>query len=208
MYEDVSGTRRLYVGYLRTLPWTHICTLTFRNNVSSGTAWNSFKSWIQTHEKASSRPVEWFAVVEGGGHTRRHVHAILNTPPTIRSFDLRSQWKAGFSHVENFDTARRGVEYVTKSLDRSDADYDMVLNPEPMRNKTEKNDCKERQETSVALMTVPEVAKRLKVSDARCYDLIRKNILPAVSLGRQKRVSERVLARFIRRGGKKLEASD
>lgn len=55
------------------------------------------------------------------------------------------------------------------------------------------------------LLTVPEVARKLRVSTERCYELIRKKVLPAVELGRQKRVSGRALTLFIEAGGKGLE---
>jgi excisionase family DNA binding protein len=54
------------------------------------------------------------------------------------------------------------------------------------------------------LMTVEEASRRLSVTKARCYELIRRKILPAVELGRQKRISERAMRRFIKRGGKGL----
>ena len=54
------------------------------------------------------------------------------------------------------------------------------------------------------LITVEEAARRLSITKARCYDLIRRQMLPAVALGRQKRISVRRLKRFIRDGGKGL----
>ena len=51
------------------------------------------------------------------------------------------------------------------------------------------------------LYTVEEAAAILRVSKARCYELIRKKLLPAVSLGRQKRVGSRALKTFIESGG-------
>jgi excisionase family DNA binding protein len=54
------------------------------------------------------------------------------------------------------------------------------------------------------LMTVEEASRRLNITKARCYELIRRQMLPAVALGRQKRISVRRLKRFIREGGKGL----
>jgi excisionase family DNA binding protein len=54
------------------------------------------------------------------------------------------------------------------------------------------------------LITVQEASRRLSITKARCYELIRRKILPAVELGRQKRISERAMKRFIKRGGKGL----
>jgi len=54
-------------------------------------------------------------------------------------------------------------------------------------------------------ISVEEAARRLSITKARCYDLIRRQLLPAVSLGRQKRVSVKALKRFIRKGGKGLD---
>jgi len=54
------------------------------------------------------------------------------------------------------------------------------------------------------LLRVPHVAQTLDVSQARVYELIRQGLLPAVRLGRQVRVSEEALRRFIESGGQAL----
>lgn len=56
------------------------------------------------------------------------------------------------------------------------------------------------------LLTVPEVAPILRVSEARAYELARDGLLPVVRLGRQVRVDPDVLAEWIRQGGATLEA--
>lgn len=55
------------------------------------------------------------------------------------------------------------------------------------------------------LLRVEEVAKRLNISVARCYELARQNVLPAVRLGRQVRFDPDALDEFIRSGGQALE---
>ena len=54
------------------------------------------------------------------------------------------------------------------------------------------------------LLKAKTVAKVLDVSEARAYELMREEIVPAVRLGRQVRVSEDDLKRFIADGGKAL----
>jgi excisionase family DNA binding protein len=56
----------------------------------------------------------------------------------------------------------------------------------------------------MALRRIPEVARELDVSVPRAYALVREGLLPAVRLGRQVRVSEAALRRFISDGGKGL----
>jgi excisionase family DNA binding protein len=56
----------------------------------------------------------------------------------------------------------------------------------------------------LALLTLTEVAKILRVKYARATDLARSNILPVVRLGRQVRVDQRALDAFIAGGGKAL----
>ena len=51
------------------------------------------------------------------------------------------------------------------------------------------------------LLTVPEVAQVLRVPVARAYELTRSGVIPCVRLGRQVRVSEAALRRFISDGG-------
>ena len=54
------------------------------------------------------------------------------------------------------------------------------------------------------LMKVNDVADVLGVSEARVYELVREEILPAVRLGRTVRVSEAALQGFSASGGKSL----
>lgn len=54
------------------------------------------------------------------------------------------------------------------------------------------------------LLTVNQVAARLSVSTARCYELARLQILPSIRLGRQLRFDEEQLQRWIAEGGKAL----
>lgn len=54
------------------------------------------------------------------------------------------------------------------------------------------------------LLTVPDVADELKVPVARVYDLVRKRVLPSVQIGRQVRVDQVALQKWIKRGGHSL----
>jgi excisionase family DNA binding protein len=55
------------------------------------------------------------------------------------------------------------------------------------------------------LLTVPEVANILKVSEERAYSLARSGLLPIVKLGRQIRVDEGKLHEWIDQGGSALQ---
>ncbi|MGG0848819.1 helix-turn-helix domain-containing protein [Peribacillus simplex] len=55
------------------------------------------------------------------------------------------------------------------------------------------------------LLTVPEVAVILNVSEERAYSLARSRLLPIVKLGRQVRVDERKLNEWIEQGGAGLQ---
>jgi excisionase family DNA binding protein len=48
------------------------------------------------------------------------------------------------------------------------------------------------------LLTVKEVARRLAVSESKAYDLVARGEIPCVELGRNVRVSEADLERFVR----------
>jgi excisionase family DNA binding protein len=54
------------------------------------------------------------------------------------------------------------------------------------------------------LLRIPEVATRLGISRGRAYELVRLGFLPAVHLGRQVRISEVQLEKFVAEGGKRL----
>ena len=47
------------------------------------------------------------------------------------------------------------------------------------------------------LLTIPEVAKCLRISRAKAYVLVRRKVLPSVEIGRSKRVSVATLQRWI-----------
>lgn len=59
---------------------------------------------------------------------------------------------------------------------------------------------------ALRLMTVGEAARILKVSRARTYELLRRNVIPGVRLGRQVRVSVSGLNSFIASGGIGLDS--
>ena len=47
------------------------------------------------------------------------------------------------------------------------------------------------------LLTIPEVAKCLRISRAKAYVLVRRRVLPCVHVGRSKRISVATLQRWI-----------
>jgi len=122
-----QNTRKAYIGYLGRIEWTHFCTLTFRNPVSASTAWNRLKEWLSKIRVRYKRTVSWFAAVEVGEEKERHIHVLLQISPSVTSDALRSQWQAGISHIQKFDPNKPGIYYLTKTLDRDDAEYDLEI---------------------------------------------------------------------------------
>ena len=55
------------------------------------------------------------------------------------------------------------------------------------------------------LLHVSEAAALLGVSTSRCYELVRRNIIPAVRIGRQVRFHPTTLERWLANGGQALE---
>lgn len=55
-------------------------------------------------------------------------------------------------------------------------------------------------------LTIDDVARLLKVSKGRAYELVRTGILPSVRLGRSVRIAGAQLRTFLSRGGRGLEA--
>jgi len=54
------------------------------------------------------------------------------------------------------------------------------------------------------LLTVPEAAEFLRVTQARTYQLLRSGFIPGVRIGRQLRVDESALHQWVARGGHPL----
>ena len=54
------------------------------------------------------------------------------------------------------------------------------------------------------LLTIPEVARVLRVREPRAYQLARDVQIPVVSLGRQVRVDEAALREWVINGGRPL----
>ena len=63
-----------------------------------------------------------------------------------------------------------------------------------------------REEGTVALMKIPEVARVLDVPVDRGYALARDGVIPVVRIGRQVRVDQDQLAAWIEEGGRELAA--
>ena len=57
------------------------------------------------------------------------------------------------------------------------------------------------------LLTIPEVSDLLRVPEARAYELARERTIPVVRIGRQVRVPEEALRRWISKGGRGLLGS-
>ena len=51
------------------------------------------------------------------------------------------------------------------------------------------------------LLTIPEVARALNVSSARVYELVRRGLIPAVRIGRQRRIHPDQFERWLSEGG-------
>jgi excisionase family DNA binding protein len=58
-----------------------------------------------------------------------------------------------------------------------------------------------RAETEVALLTVPQVAEQLKVSNYRAYELARQGELKIVRLGKSVRVKPSAVAEYLAKHG-------
>ncbi len=54
------------------------------------------------------------------------------------------------------------------------------------------------------VLTAAETARALRIGRSRVYVLIRAGVLPAVHLGRQVRVPEVALQKFVKSGGRRL----
>jgi hypothetical protein len=142
-FEGEQDIRQAYRDYLHQTEWTHFATLTFRTPVSATTAWGRFNQWLSSISTRYLRTIPWFAVVEFGEEQERHIHALLKAP-TISSDALRSQWKAGFSDIQAFDIERPGISYLTKTLNRDDAEYDLEIITDK-REESISNETKARQ---------------------------------------------------------------
>ena len=59
-------------------------------------------------------------------------------------------------------------------------------------------------ESGLKLLTVPEAAKVLGLTEQRLYNLMRQGIIKPVALGRQRRISAASLQAFIDSGGQAL----
>ena len=57
----------------------------------------------------------------------------------------------------------------------------------------------------VPLLLASEAATRLRLSEARVYELIRLGILPGVRMGRQVRLDPQKLDEFVQNGGAALD---
>jgi excisionase family DNA binding protein len=55
---------------------------------------------------------------------------------------------------------------------------------------------------AVRFLTVPQVAEMIQLTEARIYEAVRQNLLPAVHIGRQVRIEESVFLEWARSGGK------
>jgi excisionase family DNA binding protein len=63
-------------------------------------------------------------------------------------------------------------------------------------------------EAQMKLMSIETLAGVLGVPRSRAYELLRRNVIPVVRIGRQVRVAEDALRAWITSGGRGLEPGD
>ena len=127
-----------YAKWLKQIPWTFFCTLTFAWRVSDRQADQIFKEFIKRLESTLRCNVAYVRGDEkrlsgcGKSACARHFHALLacTTPVTPRYIEESWMAMAGNrsdgagAEVKPYDGERKGVEYVLKFINQTEGDWD------------------------------------------------------------------------------------
>jgi len=80
-------------------------------------------------QQRAQQDVYYFRATERTAGNRYHVHALLAGTEHLPVDAVQDAWREGFAQARQYDRTRNGVYYVTKSLIRPNADYDLQLPP-------------------------------------------------------------------------------
>jgi hypothetical protein len=119
--------RAAWMGWLRTYPWDHFVTLTFRKSVSIDVALFEFRRWRRRIEQRAQQPIQWFYVVEGEASTSLHLHILVQGSAGLRGAELRQAWPNGWTSASRCREGRNAARYVAKHLDRAATEFGISL---------------------------------------------------------------------------------
>jgi hypothetical protein len=121
-----SPARQAWGEFLQEFRWQWFVTLTFRHQISTGTAWQICREFLCNTQNISRYPLGWFAV---GGRVARchrlHFHLLLAGARDLRSRELERNWygRAGRAAVVEYDKSRGAAFYCANHLNQAGLDY-------------------------------------------------------------------------------------
>lgn len=148
--ENIQNTKKAYVSYLETLPWTFFLTGSTRYELTLKSTRRLMERWYDGFKKDDSRlfwVAEKFEVKDGF-----HAHGLLYIPGTpdpdqftrlIDHWQLSTGNKAISNHagiiewdkakwnalnLRHYDKKRGAGGYCAKYVFKNDADYDLLTN--------------------------------------------------------------------------------
>lgn len=121
MYQTISSA---FGEHLASHHWDYMVTLTPSRAIHQEQQFRHFERvFIRRLSKSTQRPISWFYAAERGLSGRIHAHALLWADGKIRVECVQPAWRIGLVDVKRFRPEQMGAFYVSKSIDSSDADY-------------------------------------------------------------------------------------
>lgn len=119
--------REAWVWYLFQYPWDHACTLTHKQQASEAALADWFSRWVRQLESFGHGRVDWFWVIERGGHlSRTHIHALLANTARIPVRQLEKRWVWGTSDIRPYDDSPvAALQYVVKDMPERCVSYEL-----------------------------------------------------------------------------------
>lgn len=125
-----------YGDWVASYEWDHFTGLTYTRTVSREAAIAGFKRWIRRLEQRAERRVCWCYALERHLSGQFHLHCLLYAAGALTCRAAQEAWNNGYSHLAHFRPDIGGAEYVLKSLDNSEAEYEFSKYLPPLRRIT------------------------------------------------------------------------
>ncbi len=111
-----------YVDWLREYNWAWFCTLTFRDGVWRKAAVRLFGKWIAQIQAVEPDLISWVRMGEYSRKNHRyHLHVLIAGVQNVTLRQATARWErlAGRAEIGLYDSNRRGLEYLLKSLEET-----------------------------------------------------------------------------------------
>jgi len=133
-YVSTSHLSRAWGAHLSSFRWDHVVHFTTSKPTTVASLLRRFLNrFVRRAAFLSRQPVPYFYSLEQRCPGHPHLHGLIAGTATLSVRDLERRWEGGFSRITQYDPARGGAFYVSKSVPGTCLDYGLSKRLPPRR---------------------------------------------------------------------------